>query len=377
VGAGGDAGEHLSAIARAPRPAGGDEESRARRYCAGVLEARGFSVAEEPFAYSAFPGRWATPLAGVASIVALLVAATIGARGMGAAAEMVLIAAIGVITLAAWWLATSGVLALGALRERSTNLVATRGDGVPRVWLVAHLDSKSQPVPMLLRAGGITLASLAWLAAIALALVEWRVGGAAGTWRDAWIIVAGAGVLASIPIAATTVGSRSAGALDDASGVATVLAAAALVPRTQPLGVVLTSAEELGLAGARAWVRGRAGGIAVNVDGVDDEGAIVAMYSGVRPVRLLDSLARASSTSGIGSSARRLLPGVLTDGVALAQGGWQAVTLSKGTWRTLSRIHRPADTVDALTGAGAEEVARLIAQVVPLLSDIEREVPNR
>jgi hypothetical protein len=62
--------------------------------------------------------------------------------------------------------------------------------------------------------------------------------------------------------------------------------------------------------------------------------------------------------------AHRLLPGVLTDGVALAQAGWGVVTLSKGSVRTLARIHTPGDRADHLAGAGMDEVARVIIELI-------------
>ena len=35
--------------------------------------------------------------------------------------------------------------------------MATRGGSAPRVWLVAHLDSKSQPIPSALRVAGVVV----------------------------------------------------------------------------------------------------------------------------------------------------------------------------------------------------------------------------
>ena len=63
-------------------------------------------------------------------------------------------------------------------------------------------------------------------------------------------------------------------------------------------------------------------------------------------------------------SERRTIPGILTDGVALANAGWSAVTLSRGTLRTLARIHRPADNVGRTRGDGISVMARLLAQAV-------------
>jgi hypothetical protein len=59
-----------------------------------------------------------------------------------------------------------------------------------------------------------------------------------------------------------------------------------------------------------------------------------------------------------------LLPGVLTDGVALADAGWPVVTLSKGGVRTLARIHTPHDRADRITGTGMAEVARVIVALI-------------
>jgi hypothetical protein len=70
------------------------------------------------------------------------------------------------------------VTALTWSRASATNLVATRG--APRVWLVAHLDSKSQPIPMLVRIAGIIATAAVVVVLIALAL---RASGRRPCWR--------------------------------------------------------------------------------------------------------------------------------------------------------------------------------------------------
>jgi hypothetical protein len=253
------------------------------------------------------------------------------------------------------WLAMHGVLRLRLSRERAINLVATRGK--PRVWFVAHLDSKSQPVPMLARVLGIcgsTLAILALFLMIASALF-----GAAAR-RDAWIVVTLVGIVATLPVIGSTVGARSPGAVDNASGVATVLRAAALVPRNLAVGVVLTSAEELGMAGARAFASRHGVATAFNVDGVDDRGSVMCMVHGRAPAA---RVATATAARAIGAPVHfgPTIPGILTDGVALANAGWSAVTLSRGSIVTLARLHREADSLGALHGDGMEDMARLLA----------------
>jgi hypothetical protein len=356
----------LAALALHPRPAGSPAEARARERCAERLRELGFAVREEPFGYSALPGRWGTPAAGVLAAGVLVGAARLGPARPAAA--LLLLAGAGLALLAIGrWTARHGVLVLPLLRERSTNLVAVRGGssvGVPRVWLVAHLDSKSQPVPIGLRAAGIVATAAVWLGAALVAGAQLLGLPAAGWWGP----LAAAGTLAAVPVALTTVGARSDGAVDNASGVAAVLDAAARLPADAAVGVLLTSAEELGLAGARAWARTPVPTVALNCDGVDDEGELVAMYSGRAPEAVLRALDAAAGRTGQTLRARRLVPGILTDGVALADAGWAVATVSRGTRATLRRIHTPRDDLARLKGRGIEPTGRLLAAAAAALA---------
>lgn len=357
----------LAALAVQPRPAGSPAEARARELCARRLRALGFVVREEPFEYSALPGRWGTPLAGVVSALALAGAGALGATGRPGGA-LGLLAGTGLaLGLVGVWVARRGILTLPLLRARALNLVAERGSppaGGERVWLVAHLDSKSQPVPIGLRAAGIVATALAWLAGAALAAAQLAGAPLAGWWTP----LATAGVAAAVPVALTTVGARSDGAVDNASGVAAVLDAVERLPTDVAIGVLLPSAEELGLAGARAWAAAAKPGVALNCDGVDDDGALVAMYSRRAPAALLAALDEAARATGQRITARRLVPGILTDGVALADAGWAVVTVSRGTRGTLRRIHTPADDLAALDGRGIAPTGRLLATAAMVLA---------
>lgn len=358
-------------LAREPREAGGEAETRARACCAEYLRAAGFEVSEEPFDYSAFPGRWGTPVGGVVALALLVSAGVVGRSGAGVLAILILTLGAALLGGLALWLARAGVLAFPFARRRSVNLVARRRggpDAEPRVWLLAHLDSKSQPVPILVRAAGITVLGIVWIAELVLAIVQAASGG--GGTGGAWLALTAMATVAAIPVIATTVGARSPGALDNATGVASVLAAVEEAQGTH-FGVCLTSAEELGLAGARAWVQRRPHGapvVAINCDSVDDRGTVTCMYSGSRPHALVASALAAGNRAGVAIRAHRLLPGVLTDGVALADAGLAVVTLSKGGARTLARIHTVLDRPDRLTGTGMDEVARVIVEMLETAS---------
>ena len=344
----------LERIARGPRPAGGEAEARVRELCRDRLIAAGFIVSEEAFEYSAFPGRWGTPLAGAAACLTVVGAAALGGSGRAGAALAVVVAATVLLATGGGAIARR-VTTLPWSRAASVNLVATRG--APRVWLVAHLDSKSQPVAMLVRVTGIVMTSAALLVLAALALHAMT---GAVVPAGAWQLAALVGVAASLPVLASVVGAKSPGALDNASGIVTVLFAAEALPSAMAVGVLLTSAEELGMAGARAFAQSRPVAMAINVDGIDDGGSTICMHHG-QAARVRVGVARAARAIGMPVRERPTIPGLLTDGVALADAGWSAVTISRGGLRTLWRIHRATDVAERLRGTGMHEVARLVA----------------
>lgn len=365
--AGGGA-RHLAALAKEPRPAGSDAEERVRRYAEQVLRDANFVVTREPFMYSSFPGRFGTPVGGALGAATVLGAAWQGlAHGSGTGALLTL--AIGVVLLVAFARAMLGdaVLDLSLARSRSLNLVAIRAGTTPRVWLVAHTDSKSQPVPSLVRVAGVTLLALALL----LALVSAGLQLAALPSRTAWWVAMLAGVAGAVPVMASVVGGRSPGALDNASGVAAVLAAAELLDRRAAVGVLLPSAEELGLAGARAWARARAQerphapGVALNCDGVDDEGELTIMHGAKPPADVMSAIQRVSARP---LRVRRMPLGLLTDSVALADAGWRALTVSRGSFTSLRRVHTAEDSLARLRGAGVDETAAVLARAAEALS---------
>ena len=377
--------EHLRAIGGAPRPTGSDADVAARRYAARVLGASGFTTREEPFPYSAFPGRYGTPLIGAAGVGIVASAAHLAARGGAAFALGILVAGAVVLGVLGRWLARAGVLDLPVLRAEGVNLVATRGGTAPAVWLVAHTDSKSQPVPQALRAAGITGLALTWVAAIVLAIAQ--LAGVPGVAPFAvWAGLAVVAVVTGLPVILSVVGTDSDGALDNASGVAAVLVAAEQLPHDLPIGVLLTTAEELGLAGARAWARSTAatpggpaarrsapatGQVALNCDGVDDVGMLTGMHSGAGHDRVLDALSAAAAARGLPYRSMRLVPGILTDSVALADAGWMTVTLSRGTLATLRRVHTRRDSLGRLAGTGIPDAAAILADTARRLATQE------
>ena len=353
----------LRLIGASARPAGSAAESAARRVCAEWLAEAGFDVEERVFSYSAWPGTWGTAAVGLALVLnAAVLAARITVGASPSQAIEVALGAIVAIGVGAWWLGRYGTRKLPFSRRASVNLEANRRVSTSgqrseaRVWLVAHLDSKSQPMSLLLRASATVAVCVAW-AAIAGTWGLMRIGVAL---QPVFTIVLSAfATLAAVPLVFSRPGPESAGALDNASGVASIVLAARRVDQSVAVGVVLTSAEEFGLAGARAWVEGRMEGVAINCDGVDDRGN-VSLTADMRGRQLLDRVG-AAALLGPEVRIRRRLPGILLDSTAFADCGWAACTISQGTLGSLARVHTVRDTLESLTGEAVEATAMVIA----------------
>ncbi len=357
-----DAGARdLAVLAGAARPAGSAAERVAQEHVTARLRGAGYEVRREPFGYSAFPGRYATPIGGALGGATVLASCVLGIRGASSAPGVVLAAGCALTAIFAFAMLGDAVLTCRWMRRSSANLTATRGSATPRVWLVAHVDSKSQPVPSAARVAGFLLL----VAAIAVAASASALQLAGMPLRTPWIVAALLAVAGALPVMSSVVGSRSPGAVDNASGVCAVLGAACLVNDAVPLGVLITSAEELGLAGARAWVKGRERALALNCDGVDDMGELTVMTSGTPPAELLETLRRIAPGA---LRTMRMPLGLLTDSVAFTDAGWSAVTLSRGSLKTLARIHTPNDSLAALRGDAIPEMSTLLARAAEALA---------
>jgi len=340
-----------------PRFAGSPEEAEARRLCRSELERAGLECVERPFDYSQWPGRWGVPLsAAIQTATIFIVARTATHQGpllalvVGAALYVVLIFASADVKRR--W-----ITGLSLQPATAVNLEAERGN--PSVWLVAHLDSKSQTVPMLIRiASSVGLGVVTLVAGIVLLLSLRDVVDASAAWRALPI----AALIVALPSMLCWVRTESPGAVDNASGVAAVLLAAQSLPSLPDLGVLITSGEELGLAGARAWApRAQPGIVVLNCDTVDDVGRWRLMYTGAIPGRIRTAAGAISASMASKPVIRRMIPGILADSMAFADRGIESVTLSRGTLSTLARIHTRRDNSHVFTGSGAAEGGALLA----------------
>jgi len=225
------------------------------------------------------------------------------------------------------------------------NLIAPpiRQSAHPPIWLVAHYDSKGQPISMAIRLigfGMLAVGVLAFLIALIPALVLLAV---------AFVIVS-----------QNRVTDNSPGALDNATALVTIFMTIDQLPRESSVGVIFPDAEEYGLVGARALATDHParfeGAAVVNLDSLDDAGRVTAFLHRAGAVGV-------GVAQALHARRWRWLP-VIVDGIALAPVTRECVTIMKGNWRTMRIVHRPEDAAARVRLDGAATVAAGLARVL-------------
>lgn len=371
--------ERIAAFAT-PRMSGSDGATETEGELRSAFEGLGYETTELPFTFSTWPGRFGPSLAGVALALTGGAAAAILHYGLPALALAVLVAGI-TLTLLPLLLLDQTIRSLPFGRIESRNLLFTRPGSRPSWLVMAHRDSKSQLIPTLVRTGAIVAAGVGAIGLMALAVLWF--GGEMYQFETAVLVAGGLVVLGGILLALAWSSNHSPGALDNASGLAALLTVAG-DSRTgegpgSEVAFLLTDGEELGLAGARAAVEALppVQGV-INVDGLDDRGVIrVAEGHGWRRRGSAPQLAAALLTAGRALDVevrRRPLPrSILVDHLPLAAAGVPALTVLRGRWQSLLRVHRASDSVDHLDGSGAAEAATVLSAALRLLRAEDRD----
>ena len=226
-----------------------------------------------------------------------------------------------------------------------TNLIARpiRPSAHQPIWLVAHYDSKGQPISMAIRLVGFGTLVLGLLMLV-IALIP------------ALILL----VVALFVISQNRVNDNSPGALDNATALIAIFMTLDQLPPEAAVGVIFPDAEEFGLVGARALASERAAlftdASVINLDGLDDTGRPTAFMHRAGPV--------ARALADVLDARRwRWLP-VIVDGLALVRVARECVTILKGNWRTMTIVHRSSDTTARVRLDGAALVAAGLARVL-------------
>ena len=400
---------YARAISR-PRRVGCREDEKVAGEIAAWLEQSGYQVERQPFQFSTAPTRFITleVLAGLLLILMAFWARRFGAwaEALPAAMLLLLMVAIGPINclieansvapdpaapVSRW----SAICLRMGVRRTTANLVAMRPDlpddpALPHLYLVAHYDSKSQWMPLAIRIALFTAAIIGSTSFAGLILLGLAGPVLAFAANVAGVVAVGAG----LPLLFLGAGNASPGAIDNASGVGMVLHLAECLARRSDLfdklrvTVLMTSAEELTLGGAFAFVRRNedrlrrqeeTGGLYVlNLDGpgvdgklymVGEENGRRASHARAASHASLAGLVRAACSELQVPLGRFLLPGAMFDHIPFARCGFDAVSLI-AVGGTSWAVHTPADSADKLHVRGFEQVGRVVLRVIGRLENL-------
>ena len=266
-------------------------------------------------------------------------------------------------------------------KHRSENIVATNGakqaDDTPVFLFVAHYDSKSQVLPIAVRAVayGIAIVGLIVLTIVMVIKVLTVV------WLPDFIVwgVTGTATFCLVLLQINLTQNRSPGGFDNASGVGVMLEVARVVMargEKKPITFLAAGAEEYGMCGALRYVQKHAdeydprNTYVINLDGLGvGNGVSIVKRYGIPPVRTANVLADLFQTSGeslgIQVSERYLPIGVGLDSIPIASHGFETVTLTAGdVGRVALKIHSKQDRCDLLNMESLQQAGELIVDVI-------------
>jgi hypothetical protein len=240
----------------------------------------------------------------------------------------------------------------------------------PRVvWLLAHYDTKSYPLPASLRTAAAMSLPCAALLVAAAVLGGW------GTSVYLWCLAAA--VVAALLLDRGS-GNESPGALDNAAALGVLLDLARHYRRNQPRTLVIrwvfTGAEEMGLLGALALRHAhreelsRGAHLFVNLDGVGCAGSL--RVFGSKTSGLTRAFLEASRKETIPLRWSRLPPTMMMDHEVLATTGFFSVSLGCVA-RELRHLHSRMDHPGLIHLDSLRETAQLLRQVIDALDDDE------
>jgi hypothetical protein len=351
-----------------PRLVGSKGEEQAAGYIRQQLERFGYRVTAEEF-YIGYTPWGFSRLCVATGLVLLLLSWLSYERWPGLAFGLLLILLfIACCATKAWvWLIRRQAKNQSPTKFRSKNIIATLPCSADKsrltIYLVAHYDSKSQSISLVMRIFWLSLA----LMAISVLLMElgFRFSGVSLDIKPWWwFIIIG---LAGLRLLIVSTQNKSSGGLDNAGSVGVVLELARLFSQHPHPGIniscLFSGAEEWGLWGASQYAARHAGELNpentyfVNLDGVGIKNRLVLLGQG--SPGLTKGLAKAAQKQNIRLGRQRLLPGLLVDHIPFAKQGVPALTLACAAFKSLL-IHTPGDTISQVDKAGLQEVGRLI-----------------
>ncbi len=363
-----------------PRLVGSTGEVDARAYIVEQFTELGLHVVKEPFHFTKFPAEVLPRILCGLFVPVVLSVPWLGER-LPIPICIVCVLSLSIAMLFTQWQKRfEGLYDIGR-KHNSANIIATnekkQAGNTPVLLFVAHYDSKSQILPIAVRAVayGIAIVGLILLTVISVTQVITLV------WLSdpiAWSI-AGITTFCLLLLQINLTENRSPGGFDNASGVGVMLEIARVVmARDEKKSIIFlaTGAEEYGMCGALRYMQKHADEhdrnrtYVINLDGLGvGNGVNLVTRYGIPPVHTTRKLAKTFWTSGtslgVQVSERYLPIGVGLDSIPIASRGFETVTLTAGDVGNVAlKIHSKRDNADLLNVESLQQVGELITDVI-------------
>lgn len=347
------------------RAIGSRGEQHARDYIHEQLSECPVQVSRQKILVSPVPTRVAVPMMSLVAAILFVVAGVLYEVHASWSLAPLTMLVTGTALSARWYLWVQPLFDRGTPLE-SYNVVGTAGrddDSAPHVIFVAHYDSKSQALSVVLRVV-LTIITLCMALLMTIAVVVTLLPGGVSVTTDGFWLACMIGAVAMLGQALNRSGNRSPGAVDNASGVATVLELARVLPKRignrAKLTFLFSAGEEIGMAGVLRFVQrnnpyldeGRV--VFVNIDGVGTCKRITVTGGARGPGwrsdgRACHVLAReCAGLMGLPYSHLAYMVGAGVDHIPPFVAGYAALTVSQTNLISGMRIHTAGDIADQL-----------------------------
>ncbi|MCY3741778.1 MAG: M28 family peptidase [Candidatus Poribacteria bacterium] len=370
---------HITQLAF-PRLVDSVGEAEAQDYIVEQFTALGLDVSWEPFSFTKFPAEVLPRILSILFVPVVLFVPWFGERFPVLLCLACLLSLAIALFFTQWQKRLEGLYNVGK-RCRTENIIAKNGveqdANTPAFLFVAHYDSKSQVLPIAMRAISYGIAITGLLVLTTLMLIKLF----AAVWLPNYIVwgVAGITSFCLLLLQINVTQNRSPGGFDNASGVGVMLEVARVVMARAtkiPITFLATGAEEYGMCGALRYIQthadeyDRENTYVINLDGlgVGDGVNLVTRY-GIPPTRTTRSLSDLFRTSGealgIQVSDRYLPIGVGLDSIPIASRGFETVTLTaRGVGSVALKVHSKRDRSELLNTESLQQVGELIVDVI-------------
>ena len=370
---------HASKIS-IPRLAGSDGEKEAADYIKEKLKETGWGIKEEEFFIPLTPFPLFKLLLGIILLFIVFSRLYISSSPLFFGLLIIFSAIFLIFSLKIWLLILHSDFYHQKKRGiKSKNIVASLNDEKDfrkgKLFLVAHYDSKSQNLSLPLRSITSVLLIIFLLSTGFLFFLYFLNPGTVLLGRikifSLLDILTVLNVILLLLLLSDRIENRSAGALDNASGVGVLLELAGILIKNPLRGfsttLLFTGAEELGLIGASSFLHRHQKELSkedifLNIDSASDKNVMVSMDQ-KKEKGLFFLIKEAAKESGIKIRSFPFLPGFLMDHLSFSLKGFKTASLYTASKKS-RYIHTSKDTLNLLEKRSLKNIGQLLERII-------------